>query len=549
MSPSPHLVDQQSWLSRVCGDDEMGRRVLTHDWASTPLGPPDTWSQSLRTAVGVCMTSRFPMLVVWGPDLVKIYNDGYRPMLGSEKHPRALGAPAREIWPEVWDIIGPMFEHVISTGEPTWHEHELLLLERNGFTEECYFTWSYSPLFDDTGAIRGVLDVVTEVTNEVIAGRRLACVSALSAALVSTTHVTDVCLSAAATLARHTADVGAVDLYLRAGEANVLLASSGRDEPPGNPPTELDEVMRSGHAVRVGAHGYLVPIGTSLSDVRGVMAVVLNPQRPFDATYREFIALIGDTIGTALDNAYRRAVEVGEFRAISDTLQAAMLRPASDLPTVAARYVPAAGNLAVGGDWYDVIDLGATHRGVVVGDCVGHGLDAATVMGQLRSAARAMLLEGRDPAATLEGLDAFAGTLPGAEFATVVCAVFDRQSDVVTYARAGHPPPLVVSDDGVVWLDGAGGVPLMANRARPRVNASYTCRPGDRIVLYTDGFVERRGEVLDVGFDRLVDAIAHLRDLPVQQLADGLLHRLLPEPSDDDVVLVVKQLPVVPPTV
>lgn len=549
MSPSPHLVDQLSWLSRVCGDDEMGRRVLTHDWASTPLGPPDTWAQSLRTAVGVCMTSRFPMLVVWGPDLVKIYNDGYRPMLGSEKHPRALGAPAREIWPEVWDIIGPMFEHVISTGEPTWHEHELLLLERNGFTEECYFTWSYSPLFDDTGAIRGVLDVVTEVTNEVIAGRRLACVSALSAALVSTTHVTDVCLSAAATLARHTADVGAVDLYLRAGEANVLLASSGRDEPPSNPPTELDEVMRSGHAVRVGPHGYLVPIGTSLSDVRGVMAVVLNPQRPFDATYREFVALIGDTIGTALDNAYRRAVEVGEFRAISDTLQAAMLRPASDLPTVAARYVPAAGNLAVGGDWYDVIDLGATHRGVVVGDCVGHGLDAATVMGQLRSAARAMLLEGRDPAATLEGLDAFAGTLPGAEFATVVCAVFDRQSDVVTYARAGHPPPLVVSDDGVVWLDGAGGVPLMANRARPRVNAVHTCRPGDRIVLYTDGLVERRGEVLDVGFDRLVDAIAHLRDLPVQQLADGLLHRLLPEPSDDDVVLVVKQLPVVPPTV
>lgn len=547
MSHSPHRVDQQSWLARVCGDDEMGRRVLAHDWASTSLGPPDTWSRSLRTAVGVCMTSRFPMLVVWGPDLVKIYNDGYRPMLGSEKHPRALGAPAREIWPEVWDIIGPMFQHVIDTGEPTWHEHEPLLLERNGFLEECWFTWSYSPLYDDDGSIGGVLDVVTEVTSEYVAGRRLACASALSGALVSCTHVTDVCLSAAATLANHPLDVRGVELYLRAGEDNVLIASSGRDDPPGNPPAELDEVMRSGRPVHVGVDGYLAPIGTPFSDVRGVMAVLLNPQRPFDTTYVDFLALIGDTIGTALDNAYRRAVEVGEFRAISDTLQAAMLRPASDLPTVAARYVPAAGNLAVGGDWYDVIDLDATHRGVVVGDCVGHGLDAATVMGQLRAAARAMLLEGRDPAATLEGLDAFAGTLPGAEFATVVCAVFDRQTDVVTYSRAGHPPPLVINDAGVVWLDGAGGVPLMANRTRARANATHTCRPGDRIVLYSDGLVERRGEVLDVGFDRLVDAIAHLRDLPVQQLADGLLHRLLPEPSDDDVVLVVKQLPVLPP--
>jgi len=118
-----------------------------------------------------------------------------------------------------------------------------------------------------------------------------------------------------------------------------------------------------------------------------------------------------------------------------------MLKPVSDLPTVAARYLPAVGRLAVGGDWYDVISIGNRQRGLIVGDCVGHGLEAATVMAQLRSAARAMILEGRDPAAVLEGLDTFASSIEGAACATVVCAVFDRNKRTLTYARAGHPPP------------------------------------------------------------------------------------------------------------
>src|SRR5699024_7390214 len=113
-------------------------------------------------------------------------------------------------------------------------------------------------------------------------------------------------------------------------------------------------------------------------------------------SYREFLQLLAVTIDSALQVAYRHSREVGRYRRISDTLQHAMLEPADDVPTVAARYVPALGHLSVGGDWYDVIEIAPDRRGLVVGDCVGHGLDAAAAMAQLRSVARSGLLEGRD---------------------------------------------------------------------------------------------------------------------------------------------------------
>ena len=258
--------------------------------------------------------------------------------------------------------------------------------------------------------------------------------------------------------------------------------------------------------------------------------------------------MLAASITAALDVAYRHGVEVGQYRQISDTLQAAMLTPASDLPTVAARYLPAIGSLAVGGDWYDVIDLGDHRRAVVVGDCVGHGLEAATVMAQLRSAARAMLLEGRDPAETLAALDLFASSIDGAFCTTVVCAIIDRATDVVTYSRAGHPPPLVVGAGGRVWLDEAGGMPLAVDPSQPRTNATKQLSPDDVLVMYSDGLIERRGEHLDIGLERLATAASSLWGRSVQQFADGLLRQLLPENTRDDVVLVVKLLPADEPT-
>ena len=111
----------------------MGALMRTVDWASTPIGPVEDWPQSLRTAVSICLASRFPILIWWGPELVKLYNDAYRPMLGATKHPRSMGQRGRECWPEIWHIIGPMLEEVLTEGKATWSDDQLLPLDRNGY--------------------------------------------------------------------------------------------------------------------------------------------------------------------------------------------------------------------------------------------------------------------------------------------------------------------------------------------------------------------------------------------------------------------------------
>ncbi len=292
-----------------------------------------------------------------------------------------------------------------------------------------------------------------------------------------------------------------------------------------------------GHPVELVAS----PLGGTFSDISAALVIAPNPHRAFDPDHQRFVHAVAESISNALDGAYRRSVELGEFRHISDTLQAAMLPSASDLPTIAARYLPAAGALAVGGDWYDVIDLDDHRRALVVGDCVGHGLEAATVMAQLRSAARAMLLEGRRPAEVIEGLDTFAGALDGAMGTTVVCVVYDRVARRMTYARAGHPPPLVSDASGHRWLDANGGPPLAAVPGVARTEASEDVSDAGLIVMYSDGLIERRREHLDIGMARLADSVAQLEGLAVQAIADGLLRDLEPENTRDDVVLVIKR--------
>ena len=143
------------------------------DWARTPLGPIERWPQSLRTSVSICLSSRFPILVWWGPELVMLYNDAYCPILGATKHPQAMGRGGREVWPETWPILGPMLEGVLTKGEATWSDDQLLLLDRNGFLEEGYFTFSYSPIRDESGRVGGVFCAVTETTWRVLGERRL----------------------------------------------------------------------------------------------------------------------------------------------------------------------------------------------------------------------------------------------------------------------------------------------------------------------------------------------------------------------------------------
>src|SRR4029077_2818083 len=162
----------QDWL---VGGGEMGERIRNFDWCNHPLGPPDRWPQSLKTIIRIMLTSRYAMWMGWGPEFYFFYNDAYAPTLGL-KRDTALGMSARKVWAEIWDDVGPRAESVVRTGEATWDESLLLFLERSGYPEETYHTFSYSPVPDNDGRVGGMLCVVTEDTERIISERRLAIV-------------------------------------------------------------------------------------------------------------------------------------------------------------------------------------------------------------------------------------------------------------------------------------------------------------------------------------------------------------------------------------
>jgi len=150
----------------------MARLMRETDWANTSLGAVESWPEALKTSVRILLTSKFDMWLGWGEDVVFLYNDAYRPTLG-DKHPRSLAMPTRELWAEIWQDIEPLIRQVYEKGEATWSEALLLILERNGFPEETYHTFSYSPICDDDGLVGGLVCAVVEETTRVIDRRRL----------------------------------------------------------------------------------------------------------------------------------------------------------------------------------------------------------------------------------------------------------------------------------------------------------------------------------------------------------------------------------------
>jgi PAS domain-containing protein len=154
----------------------MGEAIRAYDWAASPLGPPAAWPQPLKTAVRLLLSTRHPMFLWWGSELIQFYNDAYSHSLGPERHPGAIGQAGRECWAEIWDIVGPQIEQVMSGGEPTWHENALVPITRNGQREDVYWTYSYGPVDDETApdGVGGVLVVCTETTQTVLAEQRRA---------------------------------------------------------------------------------------------------------------------------------------------------------------------------------------------------------------------------------------------------------------------------------------------------------------------------------------------------------------------------------------
>ncbi len=211
----------------------------------------------------------------------------------------------------------------------------------------------------------------------------------------------------------------------------------------------------------------------------------------------------------------------------------------------AVRYQPAVSALNVCGDWYDLVDLPGARVAVAVGDVVGHGLAAACVMGQLRSALSAAVRATPGPARALDVLGLYARSLDGAESTTAVAAVIDWGTGLITYSSAGHPPAALLHPDGTVrFLDQATDPPLGARpEHRPRPSATTAFTPGGTLVLYTDGLVERRREDIDVGLSRLARSLSRHGAADPETLADALLAELIPEGgATDDTALVVLRL-------
>jgi hypothetical protein len=159
--------------SRIIGGGEMAGLIRGFDWSGTALGPIEAWSDTLVTTVNLLLASRHPMFLWWGPDLIQFYNDGYRPSIRADKHPSAVGQRGVECWPEIWPIIFPQIDAVMARGESSWNTNQLVPINRNGKLEEVYWTYSYSPVRDETGAVRGTLVVCSETTEQVLSERRL----------------------------------------------------------------------------------------------------------------------------------------------------------------------------------------------------------------------------------------------------------------------------------------------------------------------------------------------------------------------------------------
>jgi len=283
------------------------------------------------------------MLIWWGPDLIKLYNDAYRPML-LNKHPRALGQRGRECWPEIWDIIGPMLDGVLTRGEATWSENQLLPLERNGYAEECYFTFSYSPIRDESGGVGGVFTAVTETTQQVLGERRLGTLRALAANTAEARTPEEVCSVAAQTLADNPADLPFALLYLLTPDGTRARLAGTAGLPIGAPlspplvkladnaaPWPLAQIVETEMPVLVDDLGYVFGSSALEETARPRAALVLpviragqarpygflvagiSPRRLLDDDYRGFLTLVAGQVATACTSA--RAYQDAQERA------------------------------------------------------------------------------------------------------------------------------------------------------------------------------------------------------------------------------------------
>ncbi|GAA2138601.1 hypothetical protein GCM10009844_06720 [Nocardioides koreensis] len=326
---------------------DVGQDMLAVDWAATPLGSPEGWSNSLQTAVRIVLSSRFSMWMAWGPQLTFFCNDAYRRDTLGAKYPWALGKPASTVWSEVWHDVEGRIHSVISTGEATWDQGLLLFLERHGYAEETYHTFSYSPLTDDDGTVAGMLCVVSEVTEEVLAHRRMQTLRDLGQRSAGHDTVAGAVTAACAELARSSLDLPftLVYLYDEDGVTARLSGSTGfsGDHPAAPPvleptdavwptsrlsgvtPVELDgrfPGLPTGGWDDPPSRAVVVPIVQGAQPAYGFLVTGLNPFRPLDDGYTDFLGLVAGQLASSLTSAQAYEFEKRRAETLAELDQA-----------------------------------------------------------------------------------------------------------------------------------------------------------------------------------------------------------------------------------
>lgn len=303
------------------------------DWASTNVGLMETWSQSLKSTVKTLLASRYPMVLIWGPELIQFYNDAYSEIIG-DKHPAALGTDIRITLAEAWDTLGPMIDEVMATGVANWVTAQMLVLERAGYREESYFSLSHAPAEDDSGQIVGMFAVCSEVTQQVLGERRLRLLRDLASKAGETRSVETTCRDVAAAIAEHRLDVPFALIYLREPDGKTLtlrssvrvsegdplsLVSVNLTTPQGdvwslaraaagetvlveevNRHTELpggpwNEPTRAALVMPIASLGQTAPLG--------VLVAGVSPNRALDEGYNSFYELLASQVSVAVRNS------------------------------------------------------------------------------------------------------------------------------------------------------------------------------------------------------------------------------------------------------
>jgi len=341
------MSSESRWF--VAGGGDMGERIRAFDWSATPLGPLTGWPQGLKTAMRIMLTSRQPIWIGWGKELLYLYNDPYKSIIGG-KHPWALGRPANEVWREIWPYIGPMLATAMGGDEGTYVEAQLLIMERSGYPEETYYTFSYSPIADDQGEPGGIICANTDDTQRVISERQLALLRELAAAGSESRTLLQVYEKTTLALATNQRDLPFALIYFADPDGKNLSLVGWT--PLGRPhsafpkqiaidiaaPWPLAEVItdqtarvvdilepRLRESFPTGAwdrsphQAALIPIPARGETGRqGVLVAGLSPFRQFDDTYRSFLTLASGEIAASLANAQANEEERRRAEALAE---------------------------------------------------------------------------------------------------------------------------------------------------------------------------------------------------------------------------------------